>query len=718
MNEDTICRLCSSCCPIEIEKEDNRLISAERKSPLPREKRYPCFKLMAAADIAYSPERLKRPLVKESGSGGNCFKESSWDQALDLIADRFRYFKTAYGPESICWLRGMAADWGAPWDYANRLMNLFGSPNTIGNGSVCHVAREMAHTFTYGAMTIPEIKKSKCIVVWGKNDMDTNPQASDGILYARDHGAKLIVVDPIRTKLASMADIWLQIKPGYDGPLAMSIINEIIKEDLYDTDFVKEWTIGFEELKEAAQDFDAQKMAEQIWLDPVAVRDASILYATTKPACIIDGNGLDMQLHVFDHTRAVCMLRGLAGNIDRPGGDVIPQPVPVRNIQLKDRLPEDVQPITCDYPLFNRFDELWGNHAQSSVIDAILEERPYPVKMLVVQSGNPAVTMTDSNRVLKALDKLEFMVVIDLFMTRTGEFADVILPASSCFEKTQLNRAYTRHNTVKIQTRVIDPLGDSWPDWKIIFELGRRLGLEREFPWQTAEEVIDYQLEPAGITVDMLRKSPDGISFEDIRYEKYKTGGLATPSGKMEFYSRKLKDNGFSPVPCFDGDAGDPISFYDKRDEFPFVGISGARSSCFTHSQFRKIPSLLKREPEGLVDIHPDDAQEKGILDGDRVKVGTPRGRIKMKARVSDVVHPGSIRIGWGWGELDPDYNLNNLTDDEKRNSITGTPANRSFMCSIEKIPFQRSLVDMDSPYPQRARTRGGNVGKFATPMK
>ena len=687
MKEDTICRLCSSCCPIEVEKENNRLISAERKSPLPGRKRYPCLKLMAAADIAYSPERLKRPLVKENGSGGNRFKESSWNQALDLIADRFRYFKTAYGPQSICWLRGMAADWGAPWDYANRLMNLFGSPNTIGNGSVCHVAREMAHVFTYGAMTIPEIKTSKCIVVWGKNDMDTNPQACEAILYARDHGAKLIVVDPIRTQLASMADIWLQIKPGCDGFLAMSMINEIIKKDLYDTDFVKEWTIGFEELKEAAEDFDAQKMAEQTWLDPDAIRDASILYATTRPACIIDGNGLDMQINVFDHTRAVCMLRGLAGNIDRPGGDLIPQPVPVRNIQLKDRLPEDVQPITCDYPLFNRFDEVWGNHAQSSVIDAILKERPYPVKMIVVQSGNPAVTMADSNRVLKALDKLEFMVVIDLFMTRTGEFADVILPASSCFEKTQLNRAYTRHNTVKIQTRVIDPLGDSWPDWKIIFELGRRLGLRKEFPWQTAEDVIDYQLEPAGITVDMLKKSPDGIRFEDIKYEKYQTGGFATPSGKMEFYSGKLKDNGFSPVPCFDGNAGDPISFYDRRDEFPLVGISGARSDCFTHSQFRKIQSLLKRESDALVDIHPNDAQEKRILDGDRVKVATPRGRIKMKARVSHVVRPGSIRIGWGWGEFDPDYNLNNLTDDEKRNHITGTPSSRSFMCSIEKIP-------------------------------
>jgi len=516
--------------------------------------------------------------------------------------------------------------------------------------------------------------------------MDTNIPAYEGILYAKQQGAKLIVIDPVRTRLASMADIWLQIKPGSDGLLAMSMIHEIISERLYDTDFVKEWTIGFEQLKEAAKDYPAEKIAERSWLDPDAIKDAARLYATTKPASIIDGNGLDMQLNVFQNTRAVCILRGLTGNVDKTGGDVIPQPVPTRNIQLKDRLPEGAKSITCDYPLFNTFDETWGNHVQSCVIDAILDENPYPIKMLVVQSANPAVTMTDSNRVIQALESLEFMVVIDMFMTRTAKFADVILPASSSFEKTQLNRAYMRNNPVKIQNQVIDRLADSWPDWKIVFELARRIGLEKEFPWQTAEDAIDYQLEPTGITVDVLRKSPDGMRTEDLEYEKYKTRGFNTPSGKVEFYSEKLKEHGFLPVPSFGGHAKDPISFYDRRDEFPIVGISGARSNSFTHSQFHNIPSLLKDEPECFIDIHPDVAAEKEISDGDRVIVETPRGHMYMKARISDIVHPGSIRIPWGWGEVDPDYSINNLTDDDKRNEITCTPSNRSFMCKIEKV--------------------------------
>jgi len=686
MERDTVCRLCSSCCPIQVEIEDSRLVSAVRKSSLSGREGYSCPKLHAAPEIVYSRERLRRPLVRERGAGGKGFRETSWDEALDITAERFHYFKDQYGAASVGWLRGMAADWGAPWDYANRLMNLFGSPNTIGNGSVCHVAREMAHVLTYGAMTAPDQKSSACIIVWGKNDQDTNPAAYEGIRHAKGRGARLIVVDPVRTGLASMADIWLQIKPGFDGVLAMSMIHEIISKGLYDKDFVGEWVVGFEALKEAASAYAAERVAKDIWLDPEMIKTAAQLYATERPASIIEGNGLDMQRDVFDNTRAVCILRGLTGNLDRPGGDLIPQPVPVRNIQMKDRLPTDVKPITFEYPLFNAFHETWGRHVQSCVIDAILDETPYPLKMLVVQSANPVVTMTDSNRVIRAFEALEFMVVMDLFMTRTAQLADVILPATSSFEKTQLNRAFMRNNPVVIQNQVIDWVGDSWPDWKITFELARRLGLGEAFPWETAEEAINYQLEPSGITVNMLQENPEGIRIEAIAYEKYETRGFDTPSGKVEFHSKILQENGYHPVPSFRDNPENPISFYDQRDEYPYLGISGARTKCFTHSQFKCVPSLVRRDQECVIDIHPEDAQKEGLSDGDRVCVQTPKGSITMKARISDVVHQGAIRIAWGWGEFSPDYNLNNLTDDDRRGHVTGTPSNRSFMCRLTRL--------------------------------
>ena len=682
MKTDTICRFCSSCCPVVAETEDNRLISAKRKSFLPDDRQMICPKLKAAPDIVYSPDRLQKPLIKDKT--GN-FQETSWGEALDKVAERFHHFKEENGAESVCWLRGMAADWGAPWDYVNRLMNAFGSPNSIGNGSVCHVGREFAHTITYGAMTVPLLQKAKCILIWGKNDRDTNPMAAEAILHATQNGAKLIVVDPIRTYFAAKADIWLQIKPAHDGLLAMAMINEIISQKLFDEDFVDNWTVGFEQLAQSAAKFPAEKVAEDIWLDSDAIKEAAKIYASTKPACIVDGNGLDMQVDAFDATRSVAMLRALTGNLDAKGGDFIPQPVPARNIQLRDRLPEDVIPITGDYPQFNEFNATWGKHVQSCVIDAILDEKPYPVKMLISQSGNPVVSLMDSARVERALEKVDFLVVIDKFMTQTARMADVVLPASSCFEKTQLNRAYLRNRLVRIQNQVISPVADSWPDWQIVFELGRRIGLENEFPWQTVEEAIDYQLEPTGITVEMLRNNSDGVETEPMQFEKYKKDGFNTPSGKVEFAPHKLKESGIEPVPYQDGFVKEPISFSDQQDLYPLLGISGARSNRFTHSQFHQIPTLSKNRKGCVIDIHPDDAKVYKIADGEKIRVETPRGIVIMPVKISTDVHPGSIRIAWGWGDLTPNLSLNRLTDDDRRSPIIGTPSGRSFMCRISK---------------------------------
>jgi len=684
MIHDTVCRLCSSCCPIEAEVIDNRLIAARRKSFLAPEKRLACAKLNAAPEIVYSPERLTTPLIKKRDGSG--FRQASWEEALNLVAQQFIRHREISGARSVAWLRGMAADWGAPWDYPNRLMHLFGSPNTIGNGSICFVARDFAHSYTYGAMAFPEAKNARCIIVWGKNDGNTALGAAEGIHWAKEHGATLVVIDPVQTALARKADLWLQIKPGYDGLLAMAMINEIITNNLIDVDFIEKHTLGFEELRKVAAQYPAEAVADAIWLTTDQIRQVARLYATAKPAAIVDGNGLDMHREVFDTTRAIAMLRALTGNLDKPGGDVLPQPIPVRNIQMKDRLPEGALPITHRYPLFNTFSETWGNQVQGCVVDAILEGSPYPLKMVVVQSGNPLVTMADSNRTREAFTKVETLVVIDLFMTETAKLADVILPATTGFEKTQLNRSSIRNNPMFLQNAVIAPVGDSWPDWKIVFELGRRLGFAAEFPWQTAEEAIDYQLEPAGVTVEQLRQNGKGLRLEELCYEKYTKQRFNTPSGKVEFFSARLAEAGLPGVPFANGMGDDPISFADRSAEYPVLGISGSRDIRFTNSQFRTIPSLLKAGAGPVVDLHPEDAARQGMAEGDLLRIETPKGAIEMAARISTTVRPGTVRLAWGWGDYDPRSNLNALTEDDRRGRATGTSTSRSFMCRLSKV--------------------------------
>ena len=424
-------------------------------------------------------------------------------------------------------------------------------------------------------------------------------------------------------------------------------------------------------------------MAAELWLEPEQIRDLARSYATLKPASIIDGNGLDMHREMFDTTRAIAMLRALTGNLDKPGGDVLPQPVPVRNIQLRERLPAEVEPVTRDFALFNTFSETWGNQMQGCVVDAMLDHRPYPVEMVVVQSGNPVVTMADTTRTRRAFAAVAHLVVIDLFMNETARMADIVLPAASCFEKTQLNRASIRNNPMFLQNAVIEPVGESWPDWRIVFELGRRLGLTAEFPWQTAEAAIDFQLEPAKVTVADLRASAKGLRLEEIRYEKYRDQPLRTPSGKVEFFSERLAAAGFSGVPFANGPGPNPISFSDRADEYPMLGISGSRDIRFTNSQFHQIPALVRGSSGPVADLHPEDANRYAISEGMPVRIETPKGAVEMIARISDVIRPGMIRLAWGWGDVDPAADLNRLTEDEVRSPISGTSTSRSFMCRL-----------------------------------
>ncbi len=679
----TTCHLCSGGRPIVAALEEGKLVSAHTQPGAPGEYKYFCPKLKAAPDILYSPKRLKSPLLRDTHGGSPYWKKISWDSALGKIAERLDAVRARHGAEALCWLTGHVPDYGAPWDYANRFMSLFGSPNIFGNGSICHAAREMAHVFTYGAMTTPDYKHSNCLVVWGKSEADTNPAGYNMILQALKNGAKLIVVDPVKTKLASIADMWLQIKPGGDGILAMSMLQVLINEEIYDHDFVRDWTIGFERLQLEVADYTPENVASRILLKPNEIRRAARIYAQTRPACMVDGNGLDMHLEVSQTMRAICILRALSGNLDKRGGDLIPKPLPVRDIKLKERLPQNVPAISCDYPLFRQYNEVRADHTLGCVVDAVLEEKPYPIKALIVQGTNPLVSMANSHRVLSALEKIEFMVVIDLFMTRTARVADIVLPATTPFETTQLNMKGMFSHHVTLQNQVVGWNANARPDWKIIFDLAKTLGFEREFPWNNVEEAIDYQLEPTGITVDMLRAGPEGLIYEDLRYEKYRAEGFHTHSGKVELVSERYKKYGYPPVPRFVSGVENRISFFENREKFPFIGISGARPRCYVHSQFRNIPSLLEREPEPFVDIHPEDAEGLGIRDGEWVRIESPNGWVRMKARTWNGVHTGTLRIAWGWGESRSEYSINNLTDDSEHDPVTSTTSNRCFFCRI-----------------------------------
>lgn len=676
----TACRICQAGCGIKAYLKDGKIVKVEGVKDNPFTEGALCAKGLAATQLIYSPERLEYPLKRVGRKGEGKWKRISWDEALDFITQKLKNTKERHGAEAVCVFKGQSNDWGNIWEYIPRFMNAFGSPNIYTSGHLCHLPRVIAGAYTYGVGTLnSDFENSKCIVLWAANPSGGNSMGVfiGKILKARDKGAKIIVIDPILTPVAAKADLWAQIRPQTDAALALGLINIIIEEELYDKQFVEKWTEDFSKLKEHVKAYSAEKVEEITSIKAGLIKEIAKTYARDKPACIYDGNGIDQQINSVQTARALCILRSITGNIDVPGGDLIPTTIETVDLRLNDRKPKDVTPI-CNHPVMFQF----GNIPGQTVVDGILTGKPYPLRVMIVQGSNLAVSLANTAKVKEALGRLELLVVMDLFMSRTAELADIVLPAASSFEKTGLTGVPSlSSNFIILQRKVIEAIGESWPDWKLWFELAKRLGYTKEFPWRDVEEAIDAQIKPSGLTVAQLKDGPITLPITYRRYEKH---GFKTPSGKIQLYSKILEKYGYEPLPSHVEPAETPVSQPDLAEEYPLMAICWPRD-VYVHTQHRNIPWLRILDPEPSIKIHPEDAAKRKIVNEDKVIVKSPRGKLRVKAHITSRVSKGVVAFVWGWGQASPEADLNLLTDDSKQDKIAGSTSNRLFLCQIEK---------------------------------
>ncbi len=678
---ETACRICQAGCGVKAHVKDGIMVKVEGSAENPITEGALCAKGLAATQLVYSPERLRYPLRRVGKKGEGKWAQFSWGEALDLISEKLRAIKERYGAEAVGVFKSQGSDWGDLWEYVPRFMNTFGSPNIFTSGHLCHMPRVIAGSCTYGVGTLnSDFEKSKCIVLWAANPSGGN---SGGlfigkIMKARDRGAKIIVVDPILTPIAAKADLWAQIRPQTDAALALGMINLIIQEELYDKQFVEKWTEGFSKLKEHVASYTIKKVEKITSIKADIVKEMAISYATNKPSCIYDGNGIDQMTNSVQTARTLCILRSITGNIDVAGGDLIPNTIKMTRLGLNDQKRKDVTSVGQHYPLMSQF----GNIPGQLLVDSIMTSKPYPIRALIVQGGNPVVTLANAAKVKEAFSRLELLVVMDLFMTRTAELADVILPAASSFERTGLTGNPSQSsNYVILQKKVIEPIGESWPDWKFWFELAKKLGYSKEFPWKDVEEAIDELIKPSGLTVAQLKDGPISLPITYRKFEKY---GFGTPSEKVQLYSKILEDHGYDPLPSYIEPAETPVSRPDLAAKYPIQGICWPRD-VYVHTQHRNISWLRILDPEPSVKIHPEDAVERKILNGDIVTIKSPRGKVRVKAHVTRRTPHGVVALVWGWGQASPEADLNLLTDDSKKNRIAGSTSNRLFLCQVEK---------------------------------
>ena len=666
----SICRMCMGFCGIDVHVEKGRVIKATPMKEHPVNRL--CVKATAMADWLYSPERITRPMQKADGR----WREIPWDEALGLVTARLENIKKSHGARALVVHTGQPLIGTEVPRIAIRFCSLYGTPNYTSGASLCFVAKSLGHGLTLSNRIFPlspSYDKTGCIVVWGRNPQQSKVDEQANILAAQRRGVKLIVVDPRTTPLAQRAALHLPVKPGTDLALALSLLNVIIAEELYDKEFVERWTLGFDELAAHVKDYPPEVAARITGVPAARIEQFARMYATTKPATITQGVSIDHCVNGVQNSRAIAILIAVTGNLDVSGGNIYNAPLGQSSLRVKGMVSVD-QAVGAEFPIFNKY---VSETTAMPVADAILTEKPYPVKAMIVQAANPALTWPDSGKVRRALEELDLLVVSDLFMTETARLADVFLPATAFLERKFTSDYATKGiPLINLSQKAVEPPPDCMEDWQLWAELGRRMGYRDYFPWRNADELFGFLLEPSGVSLEQLEHSPGGIIYGEIsRQRKYEDEGLATPSGKIELLSPVLAENGYDPLPTFAPPPPPP-------PDYPFNLITGTRTIAYSHSGYRQLARLRRLVPEPLVEINPQSASRLGITDGETVVLESPQGSITLKASLTGEVPPDVLSIQHGWEEA----NANLLTAFAPHDPISGYPGLKTTPCRVRKI--------------------------------
>lgn len=677
----TVCMLCFQVCGINAYVKDGKLTRVEPMTGHPFSRGVLCSRGLNLIPYVYSPDRILYPMMKKNGK----FLRISWDEALDTIAKKLHQIKKDYGAHSLAVSVGsIGAENIEISAFAQRFRGAFGTPNYFSIEAHCFRTRIMARLITFGTYPLEDPDNSDCIILWGHNPDASEPPLASRINKALDRGLKLIVIDPKRIPLAKRGK-FIQIRVGTDAALALAMMNVIINEGIYDKEFVEKFTLGFDKLKEHVKPYSPEKVETICGIPEGDIREISRTFAKAKGASIIQGiNALDQHINGFQNSRALAILHGITGNYDVPGAWAVNPFMRLTDL----RLPVDEEPVGADrFPLFRR---LWGMvapYGQQMVLpDVILTEKPYPIKAMIISGGNPAASWPDSEKLKKAFSKLEMVVVMDLFMSQTAELAHIVLPACTSLEMTGL--AYNYGLTggipfVMLSKKIIEPQGESWPDWKFYTELGKRMGYGEYFPWNSDEEIVEHFLEASSIRLKDLKEHPEGLWFGERCYDINAKNQIRTPSRKIELYSQTLADLGYDPIPVYREPTQSPGQSPDLVKQYPLVLNTGARIVEYTHWQMRHVPELRRLAPDPIAEIHPDTAARHGICDGDLVIIETKKGQMKIKAKTTDDLLPDIINVLHGWAK---ELNQNVLTDMEPRDPVTGYPELRALACRIRKV--------------------------------
>jgi anaerobic selenocysteine-containing dehydrogenase len=697
----TVCSACDCGCGVIVHVKDGYVVKITGDRSHPVNSGRLCLRGMAGIELLYHPDRLNFPLKRTGERGDEAWERISWDEALSIIAGCLSEYIEEAGPASICAATGSGfyENIGIIGQFAYHL----GTPNVLAGGYYARKPAALAALATIGhadavlasPVSQDEVSSSRCVLLWGDSLKREVPHLlTTKILEMREKGGFLVVIDPMPTSTAQNADIWLQIRPGTDDALALGMLHIVINEGLYDRAFVSGWTLGFEALKRHVKVYTPDYVAGICGIPREDLVRAATIFATSRPSCICQRVPLSQSANPVQTSRAILLLDILCGNLDVPGGNLLPKKGMIISEEALfneiSRLPLPVleQRIGAEeLPLLSGPDAPCGIVNPNLWAEAVVAGKA-PIRALITCSSSYIPGTPSSRLFRKALGMIDFSVAMDLFPGPPTEFADIVLPAACWLEKDGIRGHYGYPYVVPVQHRAVDPLHERWDETRFLIELARRL--ELPIPWSTTGEYIDYRLRPAGVAFSEL----DGVNYISMAKEYYRpekgTFRFGTPSEKVELTSGLLARYGYDPLPVH-------VPPPATSPEFPVVLIWGRKEIEYVCTAGNQIRMYRGRLPDPRIEMGPETAAEYGIAERDWVSVETDwfgrRTRFVCKARVVKGFLKNVVAADHGWWhgggpeEKDPDAaRVVSMSGKEAVDPVYGPLHFRSIPCRIYPI--------------------------------
>jgi anaerobic selenocysteine-containing dehydrogenase len=640
-------------------------------------------------EYVYREDRIKTPLRRTGPRGSGEFEPITWDEAYKEIAKHLNSYKKEFGADSVVFYTGYSKWYRTMF---HRLAYSFGSINYGTESSTCFQAMRIADVLNAGCLSRPDADNTDLLIGWGFNPFYSRVYSVDSLLLNREKGMKIIAVDPKITPFAQIADIHLQIRAGTDGALALFFAKYLIDHDAVDHDYIEKHVHGYEEYADYVKDFDVHRVSKITTVPEEQLLTAAQMLIDNPRFAITEGAApITHHKNGVQNFRAMMALSAITGNYDREGGNI---PMVFSNKKINsyahlgdEEFIDEARPRGHKPKIGSEKFPVW-----SEIIDEfqamdlsrhILEQEPYPLKAIFALGMNIHM-FPENEKLVKALEKIDFFADVDIFMNDTAKYADIVLPACTSLERSQFQGGYMgmymNPQAVRYVSPAIEPLYESKSDADIICELSKYLDMNDPYLNSGYDMCSRRLLMKVGTTLADLETTSATVKIPGM--EPYYPGdntdfGYDTPTGKYELTSEVLRKYGYEPLPVWN----DPLQ-PREQEEYPLLLTAGGRLPYHFHSRYQNcsVKKLFHDKP--IAQINPADAKLCRVHEGDPVELDTPWGSIKLFANLTNAIKKGSVYVYQDYVNAD----VNSIIGGNHLDPISGFPGYRGVGCRLRKV--------------------------------